>query len=188
VVCQTSSQSLQPFIDAGRDLQERGAIGITTSCGFLSLVHAELSSYFKVPFVASSLTQVPWVQSLLPSGRQVGVMTIDSDALSFAHLHSLGIDESVPIMGTQTGKEFTHCIMNDLPDMSWARCRDDNVNAAIAFKKRHPELGAIVLECTNMAPYASAIQAAVGMPVYSIYTLISWLHSGLQAKAFIQPD
>jgi len=49
---------------------------------------------------------------------------------------------------------------------------------------RHRDIGAIVLECTNMPPYAAALQAAVGMPVYDIYSMIMWLHAGLRPRVF----
>jgi Asp/Glu/hydantoin racemase len=48
----------------------------------------------------------------------------------------------------------------------------------------NPDVGAIVLECTNMPPYAAALQAAVGIPVYDIYSMITWFHAGLRPRAF----
>jgi Asp/Glu/hydantoin racemase len=48
----------------------------------------------------------------------------------------------------------------------------------------HPEVGAIVLECTNMPPYAAALRAALGMPVYDIYSMITWFHTGLRPRRF----
>ena len=38
---------------------------------------------------------------------------------------------------------------------------------------RCPEIAAIVLECTNMPPYADAVRAATGLPVHDITTLIA---------------
>ena len=45
-------------------------------------------------------------------------------------------------------------------------------------------LGAIVLECTNMVPYAPDISVATGLPVYSIHTLVRWMHMGLCPPRF----
>ena len=44
------------------------------------------------------------------------------------------------------------------------------VAAAQRLIARHPEVAAIVLECTNMPPYADAVRAATGLPVHDITT------------------
>jgi hypothetical protein len=41
-----------------------------------------------------------------------------------------------------------------------------------------------VLECTNMPPYAAALREALGLPVYDIYSMISWFHAGLRPRRF----
>ena len=43
-------------------------------------------------------------------------------------------------------------------------------------------LGAIVLECTNMPPYAKAIHEATGLPVYDITTLANYVMDGAARK------
>jgi len=48
-------------------------------------------------------------------------------------------------------------------------------------------VGAIVLECTNMPPYAAALRAEVDLPVYDIYSMITWFHAGLRPRVFSQP-
>ena len=60
----------------------------------------------------------------------------------------------------------------------------DVVEAALRLVAGHPEVGAIVLECTNMPPYAAAVQAATGLPVYDIYSMITWFHAGLRPRDF----
>ncbi|MFK8079816.1 MAG: aspartate/glutamate racemase family protein [Granulosicoccus sp.] len=184
VVTDTATQNLQPIINAGINLQRKGVSGITTSCGFLSLFQREIAQHLEVPFLASSLAQLPWIQATLPTDKRVGILTISADSLTPAHLHAAGIDSQVPVHGCEDGREFTRSILGNLSTMDYSLCERDNIEAALDFRHRYPDLGAIVLECTNMAPYASAIQQATGLPVYSIYTLIRWFQSGLSHKAF----
>ncbi|MFK7997648.1 MAG: aspartate/glutamate racemase family protein [Granulosicoccus sp.] len=186
VVGDTSNQNLQPFIDAGIALQNMGVSAITTSCGFLSLFQSDIARHLKVPFLASSLVQLPWVQAMLPEGRQAGILTINASSLTKAHLIAAGINTTVPIQGCEKGREFTRAILHDSRDMDQSLCEQDNIEAAMEFNRRHPELGAIILECTNMAPYANAIHQATGLPVYSIYTLVNWLQSGLMPRSFAE--
>jgi Asp/Glu/hydantoin racemase len=51
----------------------------------------------------------------------------------------------------------------------------------------HPDVGAVVLECTNMAPYARALRERLGRPVFDIYSFISWFHAGLVPRDFGPP-
>jgi len=44
----------------------------------------------------------------------------------------------------------------------------------------HPEIGAIVLECTNMPPYRADIQLATGRPVFDITTLVRMVHDAVR--------
>jgi hypothetical protein len=62
--------------------------------------------------------------------------------------------------------------------------RADNVEAAVALKSANPDLGAIVLECTNMVPYAADIRAATGLPVFSIETFVTWFHGALTPRRY----
>ncbi len=183
----TSEQNLQPFIDAALDLQDQGAVGITTSCGFLCLAQAQIASQLSVPFIASSLAQVPWVQIMLPADKMVGILTIDAKALTKEHLLSVGIDLSTPVKGCENGSEFNPAILSNRESMSIELCERDNVTAAMQLLNENPAVGAFVLECTNMAPYARAIHQATGLPVYSIYTLIRWFQSGLSPVGFSNP-
>ena len=60
--------------------------------------------------------------------------------------------------------------------------RQENIDAAISLVTENPQLGAIVLECTNMIPYAADIRDATGLPVFSIYNFITWFQQGLQPR------
>jgi hypothetical protein len=41
-----------------------------------------------------------------------------------------------------------------------------------------------VLECTNMPPYAAGLRDALGLPVYDIYSMITWFHAGIRPRRF----
>jgi Asp/Glu/hydantoin racemase len=68
--------------------------------------------------------------------------------------------------------------------MDVALAEQDVVEAGMRLVASNPDVGAIVLECTNMPPYAAALQAAVGLPVYDIYSMITWFHAGLRPRRF----
>ena len=176
---------LPAFIAAAQDLVRMGAEAITTSCGFLVLFQQELAAAVGVPVATSALLQVPWVQATLPPGRRVGVLTVSRTALTPAHLAAAGVPADIPIAGTEDGQEFFRVMVRgDKDDLDVALARQDILDAGRDLIQRHPEVGAIVLECTNMPPYAAALQAATGRPVHDIHTLVRWLHQGLRPRTF----
>ncbi len=172
------------FIAAAQELVASGADGITTNCGFLSLIQDKVAAACDVPVATSSLMQVPWVQALLPPGKRVGVLTISKSSLTSKHLKAANVPLDTPIVGTENGSHFTDAILDDHPSIDFDLCLQDNLDAAKQLTTQHDNVSAIVLECTNMVPYAAEIRKLTGVPVYSIYTFISWFQSGLLPRRF----
>ncbi|MCE8539093.1 aspartate/glutamate racemase family protein [Ruegeria pomeroyi] len=177
---------LDAFVEAGRDLVATGADGITTNCGFLALVQDELRAALDVPVATSSLMQVPMVQALLPPGRKAVILTISKATLTPAHLAAAGVPLDTPVYGTDAGRAFTRDILGDAPQIDFAACRQDMLDAADQILAQQPDAGAIVLECTNMVPYAADLRRRTGLPVYSIYSMVTWFQSGLMPRRFAQ--
>jgi Asp/Glu/hydantoin racemase len=185
VVEQGAVGLLNPFIEAARDLVDLGAEGITTNCGFLSLFQRELAEAVQVPVATSSLMQVPWVQATLPPGRRVGVITVNKAGVTPRHLEAAGVPLDVPIEGTEGGREFFRVLIRaEKNDLDVDLARQDILDAAARLVAAHPEVGAIVLECTNMPPYAADVAEATGLPVHDIYSMINWFQAGLRPRRF----
>ncbi len=172
------------FAAAARELVSIGADGITTNCGFLVLCQDRLARECGVPVAASSLLQVPWVERLLPPGRRVGVLTVEAGSLTPRHLECAGARPDTPVEGTEDGAEFTRVLLGDEPEIDVERAREDVVAAALRLVERRRDVGAIVLECTNMPPYASDVSRATGLPVYDFYSFVCWFQAGLRPRAF----
>ncbi len=177
---------IDDFVREGRALVEMGCDGITTNCGFLSLIQDELKSALGVPVATSSLMQVPMVQALLPPGKWVGVMTISKPNLTKAHMRAANMPLDTPVEGTEEGDEFTRAILNDEPRLDYDKARQDHLEAAARLVNGHDGIGAIVLECTNMVPFAADIRKLTGLPVFSIYSFITWFQAGLSPRRFVE--
>lgn len=164
-----AAQVLPAFVAIARQLERDGATAITTSCGFLVLLQKQLQAAVKVPVVTSSLLQLP---GLLAQERRVGVLTISSRHLGADHLRAAGVARGrlphVVVQGVDPAGAFATAILGNQPAMDLARARGDVVEAALALQVRAPELRTVVLECTNMPPYAQAIAEATGLRVRSL--------------------
>jgi Asp/Glu/hydantoin racemase len=184
VVVEKAKGLLNAFLDAASELVELGADGITTNCGFLSLYQSELAAHVGVPVATSSLMQIPFLQSVLPPGKRVGVITISAKTLTPDHLKAIGVSSSIPIVGTEHGREFSRAIIGDEGELDIAAAEQDILDAGDELLRKHPEVGAIVLECINMVPYARALRDRLSIPVYDIYSFVTWFHAGLSPREF----
>ena len=93
-----------------------------------------------------------------------------------------------PIVGTEGGREFFRVLIKaEKQDLDVRLAAQDILDAGRELVRTNPEVGAIVLECTNMPPYAHALREVLGLPVYDIYSLITWFHAGLRPRNFGRP-
>ncbi|HJQ57846.1 MAG TPA: aspartate/glutamate racemase family protein [Vineibacter sp.] len=187
VVRQGATGMLDAFKEAALDLVRLGCDGITTNCGFLSIYQKDLAAHVGVPVATSSLLQIPFVQSLLPPGRRVGVLTVNAATLTPAHFEAVGVDPATPVVGADGRREFTRALIDNEGALDVAAAELDILDAGRELVAKHPDVGAIVLECTNMGPYAAALQSELRLPVYDIYAFMVWFHSGLRPRDFGPP-
>lgn len=172
------------FIEAAKDLVASGCDGISTNCGFLSIVQDKLAEAVSVPVATSALMQVAMVQAMLPADKRVGILTISKETLTAAHLEAANVPKDTPIVGTESGQVFTRDVLGDAAEIDFAACRQDMYDAAQQLVCDYQNIGAIVLECTNMTPYAADIRKVTGLPVFSIYTYLRWFQEGLVPDRF----
>lgn len=184
VVLRKSEGLMESFLEAAHELVADGVDGITTSCGFLSLFQRDLAKALDVPLATSSLMQAPMIQALLPPNKRVGIITVSKKTLSEEHLLGAGVPLDIPIVGTDKGKEFSRVIINSEEQLDTEKAKHDLIESALELSAKFPEVGAILLECTNMAPYANDMRLATGLPVFSIYSFILWFQSGLSPRVF----
>lgn len=184
VVRRNADGLLPDFIAAAQELVADGVDGITTNCGFLSIFQQEIAESVGVPVATSSLMQTAMVNALLPRGKRAGILTISGSTLTPAHLSAAGVPTDTPVGSTEGRREFTRAILGNELELDTTAAEADNVDAAKALVAAHPDIGALVLECTNMGPYAPAIRAATGLPVFSILNFVTWFQAGLSPRRF----
>jgi aspartate/glutamate racemase len=185
VVKEADPRLLEPFIDAARGLEKEGVKAIATSCGFLAIFQRELADAVKIPVLSSSLLQVPLAYALINRRQRVGVLTARAQSLTDRHLAGVGIRD-IPLitMGMEEAEEFTGAFIEGKPSLDPEKVRKEMVGAAQRLVHAHPEIGALVLECTNMPPYAQAVQAVMKIPVFDVVTLVRLIHASLERQTF----
>ncbi|HET9045584.1 MAG TPA: aspartate/glutamate racemase family protein [Casimicrobiaceae bacterium] len=170
---------LSDFIDAGRMLAAHGCLGIVTTCGFLARWQRELADAIPVPVMTSALLTAPLVERTLPRGRRVGIVTYSDADLTRDVLAGVGLDAATPVAGVGKDSYFARTIRDGATTLDTARMAADTVAAARVLVDAHSDVGAIVLECANMPPYARAVRAATGLAVHDAAQAFAWFHAGL---------
>jgi hypothetical protein len=168
---------VEAFVAAGRGLAAEGAAAIITTCGFLALHQRSIAVRLPVPFASSALLQLPLLERLLAGGRRPGVLTIDATALTRAHLLAVGADPETPVVGVDPDGEFARTFLGNRPTLDVAAAEREILAAGDRLVAHHADLGALVLECANMPPYAAALRARLGVPVYDMASLGRWLYA-----------
>jgi len=186
VVSQGDPRLLQPFVDAARELEAQGVAAITGACGFLVLFQRELAAAVQVPLYASSLIQLPMVHRMLQPEQKVGLLVAKKPALTPRHLAAVGA-ESVPVCvaGMAEQPEFREVMLEGRRDeLDVQRLKNEVLTEVEGLAKDNPEMGALVIECTDLVPFAYAIQDRIGVPVFDIVTLTEMVHRSLARRPF----
>jgi hypothetical protein len=188
----TDPDLLDPFLEAGQRLVNRGVRAITTSCGFLSIFQRELAAAFPVPVLSSSLLQVPLAASQIGSHEEIGILTEKPDFLSERHFNGAGWSSknlSVVVHPLPSDALFPQIYgpRNEdepAPEFDFGCLRQEIVDAGRELLRLYPSVGAIVLECTNFVPYSQALRDATGLPVFDLFTLVTHSHGALKGQTF----
>ncbi len=180
VVIEADPRLLQPFITTARELVEHGAKALSTSCGFLAMFHRELVDAVNVPVYTSSLLQVHAAQALLKTHQKVGIITARKQSLRQTHLTGVGIqDYPLALVGMEEAEEFSAVFLGGKTELDVEKCRAEMIDAALRLKSSNPDVGAIVLECTNMPPFSDAVRLATGLAVFDVVTMLNYAYSSI---------
>lgn len=176
-----SQEVLKTMIQDAKQLAAEGIKAITTSCGFNAIFQRELAESAGVPVFTSSLLQVPFARQIIEPEAEICIVTANSKALTQDHLTTVGIADSsrLHIIGLEKCKEWNKIFDGrDLEvdlDVIEAEILSSIQQALVA----RPQIKAIVLECTDLPPYSSAIRKMSQLPVFDFITMMNYLHAVL---------
>lgn len=173
------------IIHAGRELEREGVRAICGACGYLGNFQSQVSEALDVPILLSSLVQVPMIKVILKKEQKVGILCADGPSLTPAVLKNCGVDpSSCLVKGIGDQPQFSAILNSNIGHFDNTAVRKEVVEGAKSLVKDHPEIGAILLECSDMPPYSSDVQKAVNLPVFDFITMIKWAHSSVAQKSY----
>ncbi|MFR1114551.1 MAG: aspartate/glutamate racemase family protein, partial [Blautia sp.] len=171
---------LDSIIEAARQLELDGCRAVCANCGFFGHYQRLVADALDIPVYLSSMVQVPWALVGMKSGQKLGIMTANSNTLTPSLFEACGISEQMRqrcvVYGAQDEKEFPN-ILTGNGGLDYDLVGDELSGIARRMIQEHPDVGAVLLECTDMPPYAHRLQAELHMPVYDAITLIRYVKS-----------
>ncbi len=180
------SPCLPPIQKAARKLEAMGCRAIIAECGYFSYFQRQIAACVNLPVFMSSLLQAPWARQLIGPDQVVGLLMSCKDVMAPEHLESVGIqqDQGYVIGGVMDKGKcpelhnlWTQGVRPSVPRADFATAEKQFVDQAVEFFNTHPNMGAMVLECTGFPPFARALQRRIDIPLFSWGTLMDFAYS-----------
>jgi len=177
-------QSLQ---QAAQELEQQGVAGITSSCGLLFPYQQTIAQAVRIPVFISSLIQIPLLGQLLKAGQKLVVMTLNPPALQRILSPSL-FDPPLDLIicGPEPDGELCCGIFDNREEIDVSRAEREVAEVAERLKEEHRAIGAILLECVNLSPYAPIIQQIIRVPIFDIITLTNLIYQALDRRSMYE--
>ena len=166
-------------------VEQYGVRAICSACGFFGNYQQQVRAAVDVPVAMSSLVQLPWIQSLIKPEQKIGILTANKGSMTDTLLKSCGATktDNIVVKDALQTKEFSAVVdMRGHFDNNIAK--NEIVNLAKELVNENDDIGAILLECSDMPPYAYAVQEATQLPVFDFITLIKWLHNSVAQRPY----
>lgn len=180
----TREQVGEMVLKAARKLVSEGCRAVSSACGFFGNYQKLVSGELDVPVALSSLLQINSILPLLKPHQKLGVLTADLSALTDKLLENCGVtDKSRLVLRDLRNEPEFSCILEGRGSFDNGKVEQEVVAKALSCFEE-ADIGAVLLECSDMPPYAWAIQAACGVPVFDFTTLIRWLHHSVSQKPY----
>ena len=174
-------------IRAAEHLVGQGVRAISSDCGYLGRYQAILAERLPVPVFVSSLLQVPLIRQMIGPNRELGILCASSDGVNSSLLESVGIAgfDGLVFRGLKDKTHFNEVMFQEIADLDQQRMEDEVVEVALEIRDENPNMGAYLLECSDLPPYGHAIQAATGLPVFDWIGFIDYVHHAVVRRPYV---
>lgn len=175
----------EAFVEAAAELRNRGVKAITGACGFMAYFQEEVAASVDIPVFLSSLMQVPFMRALC--GGRVGIVTANASRLTPRHFEACNVPGDIPLAmaGMEEQTEFRQAILEEKGTLDSAAIEREVIGVARQLVEAHPDVRSILLECSDLPPYAHAVQAATGRPVFDFITMINYVQQSVARRRYI---
>lgn len=184
-----TKEACERLCKAAKTLEAKGVQAIAGDCGLMSLYQKEIATAVHIPVLSSSLLLVPLLRTLISDKDTIGILTGHSALLGKHHLEGAGIEdlEGITIQGMQNEPHFQKVVITGTDVQQYNLMKQDvfsGVEKLIHTCRGGGALGAVLLECSNLAVFGGEITRQYRIPVFDINTGIYLLKEGFIKKLY----
>ncbi len=167
------------IIEAAKKMERMGVRAITSDCGYMVRYQQKVAAAVGIPVILSSLVQLPLLERTIGPERKIGIICANRRRLTPELLQVAGLSnpDKAVIYGLEDKPNFRAPMLDEIDPLEPEKIGPEVVETARSMIKAHPDVGPILLECSNLPPYAHLVQEATGRPVFDFTTLINLYHS-----------
>jgi hypothetical protein len=181
---------MKKIIAACKRLTMQGVTTLIGNCGFFANYQPEVAASLDpgVQFFNGSLMQLPMLLTSVGANKKVGILTASKKLLMPSPaIKNSGVSDAdkkrLVVYGNEDGKQMNR-VTGEAGSYSPKKLEKELVDLAKKMVKENPDVGAILLECTEFPPHASAIQKAVRLNVWDFVTMTEFMHAGAMRKPY----
>jgi hypothetical protein len=158
-------------------LEKAGVDAIAGACGSFANYQDAVAMAVQVPVFMSILLEIPLLLRSLPPAYQLGVIFASISTFTSKVRTQCGIMEidRIVAIGADTLAAFQPIITQQGP-LDSAALGQSVAAVCKRTQEQHPRIGAWLLQCSDLPPYAALIQKATQRPVFDMLTLIRHIY------------
>jgi aspartate/glutamate racemase len=174
------------FVAAAKQLEAEGVHAITGNCGYMAAYQDVVAAAVSVPVFMSSLLQAPMLLRMMDPRQRLGVLVANGGGITEGVLRGAGVSDPsrLRIQGLDHKPHFNEVILQEVGTLDEGRLRSEVVEAAMEAVEADPSIGAILLECSDLPPYARSVQEATGLPVFDWAGFIRYVHDAISPRGY----
>jgi hypothetical protein len=171
---------IEPWLEGARALERMGVKAITTSCGFSAIFQKQLTEAVSIPVFATSLLLVPFIAQTISRDKLVGIVVADARSITASHLSGAGVDpKRIVFEGMEASPHFEEMSFEGRHDIDFSIINDEVSAVAKKLMTKQPKIGALLLECSLLGPFASSLQKDLGIPVFDYPQMVTLMHGAI---------
>ena len=178
---------IQRVVDTVKSLEDEGVRAVVTACGFFSVLQEILADSVDIPVFTTPLLMVPQIVRLIGSDRSVCIITASERLLVSDYLTAAGIELGMPvnIVGMEPSAEFYATHMGGTRttwdiDLQRRELVEIVQNAVLRF----PNIGAFLMECSQLPTFSADIQDVVNLPVFDYIGFIDMIYLSVVQRRY----